>query len=92
MAGVSDAALKRAEVAGEAMLATEPRAAAAHYDAGSGRVVIELASGCLYGFPAALVQDLRGTSAADLADVRVDGLEFNLHFPALVAGIFGTRR
>ena len=101
MAGVSDAALKRAEVAGEAMLATEPRAAAAHYDPATGRVVVELVNGCLYGFPAALVQDLLGASAAELADVRVDGMGFNLHFPgpdadlyvpALVAGIFGTRQ
>jgi len=101
MAGVSDAALKRAEVAGEATLATEPRAAAAHYDPATGRVVIELMNGCLYGFPAALVQDLRGASAAALACVQVDGVGFNLHFPALdadlyvpalVAGIFGTER
>jgi hypothetical protein len=101
MAGVSDAALKKAERAGEAVLATEPRASAARYDPATGRVVIELINGCQYAFPAALVQDLRGASAADLTQVRVDGLGFNLHFPALdadlyvpalVAGIFGTER
>jgi hypothetical protein len=100
MAGVSDADLKRAEQAGEAMLASEPRASAARYDAATGRVVVDLVNGCEYAFPARLVQDLQGASAADLADVRVDGLGFNLRFPALdvdlyvpalVAGIFGTR-
>jgi hypothetical protein len=64
-------------------------------------VVVELVNGCSYAFPAALVQDLQGASAADLADVRVDGLGFNLRFPALdvdlyvpalVSGIFGTRK
>jgi hypothetical protein len=43
---------------------------------------------------------LQGASAVDLAGVEVDGLGFNLHWPALdvdlyvpalVAGIFGTR-
>jgi hypothetical protein len=101
MAGVSDADLKRAERVGEAMLATEPRASAARYDAATGRVIVELTNGCGYAFPAALVEDLRGASEAGLADVRVDGVGFNLNFPALdvdlyvpalVAGIFGTRR
>jgi hypothetical protein len=82
------------------MLATEPRAAAARYDRKTGRVVIELINGCSYAFPAALVQDLQNASADKLADVRVDGYGFNLHFPALdvdlyvpalVSGIFGTR-
>lgn len=51
-------------------------------------------------FPTALVQDLQGASAADLGSVEVDGLRFNLHFPALevdlqvpalIAGVFGTK-
>jgi hypothetical protein len=82
------------------MMAREPRAVAARYDRASGRVEIDLVNGCTYGFPAALVQDLQGADAAALADVRVDGVGFNLHWPALevdlyvpalVAGIFGTR-
>ena len=101
MANLSEAALKRAEALGEAMLATEPRAMAAHYEPATGRIVIDLVNGCSYAFPAALAQDLQGARAADLAGVQVDGMGFNLHFPplgadlyvpALVAGIFGTRR
>ena len=100
MANPSDADLKKAERLGESMLAREPRASAARYDAATGRVTIDLANGCSYAFPAALVQDLRGASASDLAGVQVDGLGFNLHFPALdadlyipalVSGIFGAR-
>jgi len=89
-----------AEAAGVAMLASEPRAAAAHYDRATGRVVIDLVNGCSYVFPVALVQDLQGASHDDLDAVQVDGPGFNLHFPALdadlyvpalVSGLFGTR-
>jgi hypothetical protein len=100
MAGVTDAELKRAEARGRSMPDSEPRASAARYDRETGRVVVDLINGCSYAFPAALVQDLRGASDDDLADIQVDGLGFNLHFPrpdanlyvpALVSGIFGTR-
>ena len=91
MADLSDADLERAERAGQAMLAAEPRAAAARFDQATGRIIVELTNGCLYAFPPGLVQDLRQASAAQLAGVQVDGQGFNLHFPALVAGVFGTR-
>jgi len=82
------------------MLENEPRASAARYEPSTGRVVIDLMNGCSYAFPAALVQDLQGASDHELAGVRVDGLGFNLNFPALdvdlyvpalVSGFFGTR-
>ena len=99
MAGVTDAQLEAAEARGRRLLATEPRAAAAHYDRATGRVVVELRNGCSYAFPARLVQDLQGASDEGLADIVVDGHGFNLHWPALdadlyvpalVSGIFGT--
>ncbi len=95
-----DAQLKPAEARGRKMLETENRAVAAHFDQATGRVVIDLANGCAYAFPARLVQDLQNASADDLSGVEVDSLGFNLHWPgldvdlyvpALVAGIFGTR-
>lgn len=82
------------------MLSNEPRAVAASYDGASGRVVIELSNGCAYAFPARLVQDLQDADETALAGVEVDGLGFNLswpaldvdlYVPALVAGVFGTR-
>lgn len=100
MVDVTDAQIKRAEARGRKMLETEPRASAAHYDPASGRVVVDLVNGCSYAFPAQLVQDLHSASSDALAGVEVDGLGFNLHWPALdvdlyvpalVAGIFGTR-
>ena len=100
MAELTQAQLKTAEAQGRAMLRNEPRAVAASYDRLTGRVTIELANGCVYGFPAALAQDLQGASVEDLAAIEVDGAGFNLHWPkldvdmfvpALVSGIFGTR-
>lgn len=101
MAKLSDAQIDAAEARGRAMLETEPRATSARFDSASGRVVLELANGCAYAFPATLVEDLQKADAAALADVLVDGAGFNLHWPtlevdlyvpALVSGIFGTRR
>ncbi|HUW79918.1 MAG TPA: DUF2442 domain-containing protein [Acidocella sp.] len=75
-------------------------ACAARYDQANGRVVVDLVNGCSYAFPAWLVRDLQGASPAALADVLVDGPGFNLHWPvlgvelhvpALVAGVFGSR-
>ena len=97
---VTDAQLKSAEARGRKMLESEPRAVAATYDQATGRIVLDLANGCTYGFPVQLVQDLQGASHADLASVVVDGVGFNLHWPtldvdlyvpALVSGLFGTR-
>ena len=100
MGGMSDAQFKAAEARGREMLRAEPRAAAVCYDRATGRVVIELINGCIYGFPARLVQDLHGASDDDLAEIEVGGAGFNLHWPALdadlyvpalVSGIFGSR-
>jgi hypothetical protein len=96
----TDEQLEAAEARGQDRLLNEPRAVAARYDGASGRVVIELLNGCAYAFPARLVQDLQDVDETALADVEVDGLGFNLswpaldvdlYVPALVAGVFGTR-
>ncbi len=100
MVELTDAELKRAEARGREMSKAEPRAIKAAYDADAGRIVVELDNGCAYAFPTERVQELRGAGAADLAEVKVDGAGFNLHWarlnvdlyvPALVSGKFGTR-
>lgn len=100
MADVDERLFDAAEARGRAMLDTEPRAVSARYDAKSRRVVLDLANGCVYAFPTELVEDLQGATAEDLGSVEVDGLGFNLHFPALdvdlqvpalIAGVFGTK-
>ncbi|HEX8675467.1 MAG TPA: hypothetical protein VF710_26470, partial [Longimicrobium sp.] len=51
---------------------TEPRATSARYDRKAGRVVLELANGCLFAFPTHLAQGLRNAPADQLAAVEVD--------------------
>jgi hypothetical protein len=91
-----DAALRR----GEAAARTEPRAAAARYDAASGRVMVELTSGCAFAFPARLAQGLESASPELLASVEVlpggyglhwEAVDVDLSVPGLLAGLFGTR-
>jgi hypothetical protein len=99
-ARIASLSISLAKERGRAMLDTEPRAVAARYDAETDRVMLDLANGCVYAFPAALVEDLQGASPADLGSVEVDGLGFNLYFPALdvdlqvpalIGGVFGTK-
>ena len=100
MAELTDAELEAAEARGEEAMRTQPRAASARYDPDTGRVVVELVNGCTHIFPAALAQELHGADDEALAGAVVDGVGFNLHWPALdadlyvpalVAGVFGTR-
>ena len=93
--------LEAAEARGRQLLAEGPIAQSAAYDRSRGRIVIEMADGRGYAFPPALAEDLAGASAADLSEIVIDGAGLNLHWPrlevdlfvpALVAGVFGTRR
>jgi hypothetical protein len=88
------AAIERAHQADR----TEPRAAAASYDRGTGRVRIDLTNGCAFEFPARLAQGLEGAAADDLALVEVypggeglrwERLDVDLSVPGLLAGVFG---
>ena len=97
---VSDVELEAAEERGRIEYLTKPIAADAHYDHLTGRIVVNLINGCVYEFPPQLVQDLQEATPDDLAQVIVDSVGFNLHFPSLdadlyvpllVAGVFGTR-
>ncbi|HEY1753577.1 MAG TPA: DUF2442 domain-containing protein [Caulobacteraceae bacterium] len=91
-----DAASRR----GEALAAHEPRAKAAHYDAPSGRVVVDLINGCTFAFPARALQGLADASDDELAEVVVQGSGYGLHWerldadfsvPGLLMGVFGSR-
>lgn len=100
MAKIADADIAAAERRGQLVLETEPRASSASYDPATGRIVLNLVTGCSYAFPVNLVQGLQQARPDDFAIISVDGLGLNLHIPALdtdlyvpalVAGIFGTR-
>jgi hypothetical protein len=100
MAEGNEAQYRVAEEQGRALLENGPRAVEARYDLQTRRLELELANGCSYAFPVDLIQDLQGATETDLAAVEVDGLGFNLHWPALnvdlyvpavVSGVFGTK-
>ena len=91
-----DAALERGRVA----RVRQPRAAAARYDGRLGQVVVELTNGCTFAFPPRLAEGLEAATGDQLAQVRVSGSGYGLHWealdadlsiPGLLAGLFGTR-
>ena len=59
------------------------RAVSASYDRATGRVLVELTNGCLFGFPAATVPGLAGADAERLAAVEVSAGGGGLHWEAL---------
>jgi Protein of unknown function (DUF2442) len=97
-----EAMFAEADRRGTEMMKTEPRAISARYDAGSDRIVIELVNGCTLIVPLSNLQDFQNIERDErMADIVVEGLGFNINWPglnidlytpALVAGIFGTKR
>ena len=92
--------LDRARRRGAELAANPMRAVAAAYDAPSGRVMLELANGCLFGFPPRLVEGLQDASERQLENVTIDGPGVALHWEdldvdilvaPLLAGVFGTK-
>ena len=100
MAELKDDEIDAALARGRAFAASEPRAVSARYDAAAGRVVVDLANGCTFGFPARRVQGLETATDAEIAAVEVlpqgGGLHWerrnvDISLPGLMAGVFGTR-
>lgn len=100
MVELTDEQFEAAKQRGEERL-RGPRAVAARYDAGRGRVVITLASGVEIGLAPRDVEGLAGASAEDLRTIEVEGLGLGIHFPrldadlyvpALLEGVLGSRR
>jgi hypothetical protein len=97
---LTDAALAAAGRLGKERDTTEPRAAAARYDAASGRIVVDLTNGCVFAFPARALQGLANASDPDLAAVEVTAAGRGLHWealdadftvPGLLMGLFGSQ-
>lgn len=82
-----DAEYARALGAGCKTARSEPRAAAARYDAGSGRLVIELTSGATFMVPTGLLEGLADAALEALAAVEIVPGGAGLHFPLLDADL-----
>jgi hypothetical protein len=79
----------------------EPAAVAARYDPERDRVVVELRSGYEVAFPPRRAQGLEKAKPSDLDVIEISPSGFGLHFPkldadlwlpALLDGVFGSRR
>lgn len=76
-------------------------AVAARYDRRRSRVLVSLNTGVEIAFPADLAEGLAGASPDDLAEIEISPAGLGLHWPrldvdvyvpALLQGIFGTKR
>ena len=99
--GLTDADVRAAEKRMQARLKSQPHAVSVHYDRRGGRIVVGMSNGLELGVPVSLAEGLAGARLADLADVEISPtglglhwprLDADLYLPALMEGIFGTRR
>ena len=100
MPDLTDAQIDAAIERGKAAQLSEPRAFKARFDKRLGRVIVDLTNGCTFTFPPHLAQGLETATEDDLAEVRILGAGYGLHWerlnvdlsiPGLLAGLFGTR-
>lgn len=98
---LTDADVRRAEKRMQARLKESPRAIGARHDRRDARIVVTLSNGLDLGIPVRLAQGLAGARPADLADIQISPtglglhwprLDVDLYLPALLEGVFGTRR
>lgn len=97
----SDIQIDEATQQGRAKVLFEPRALLASYDRQSDRIAVELAGGASFAFPPRLVEGLAGAGPDAMANVRIEGAGFGLHWPdldvdysvaGLLNGVFGTAK
>jgi len=100
MAELTDARIDAAIERGRTARLTEPRVRAARYDGRLGRIVVELTNGCTFAFPPRLAQGLEEATDEQLAEIKILGAGYGLHWealdadlsiPGLLAGLFGTK-
>lgn len=78
--------IRRARELGAHLDKTEPRAVHAEYDAAKGVVMVQLRSGCWFGFPPEMEPSLRGATPEQLAAVEVV-FGYGLHWEELDADV-----
>jgi hypothetical protein len=100
MAELTKEAFATAKSRGEARMLA-PRAESAHYDAGRNRIIVRLTTGVELGFAPGNVEGLERASVDDLKLIEVEAfglgihfpkLDADLHVPALLEGVLGSKR
>jgi hypothetical protein len=98
---ITDSDRLAAEANVEADSKARPKAIHARYDRRVSRVIVSLDSGLELSFPPRLAQGLEHATPAELGTIEIsplgDGLHWpaidaDLYVPALLQGIFGSRR
>lgn len=79
--------LRRVKELGDHLARTEPRAVRAEYDPERGVVMVQLKSGCWFGFPPSMDMDLEKGTAEQLAAVEIHPGGGGLHWEELDADI-----
>lgn len=101
MADTVEDMLAQATAAGSALSTEGSLARSARYDAAHQELRITLVNGAAVTIPVALIEGLRDAPPQARGGVEVSGIGYGLHWPeldldlsipALLAGIFGTRR
>ncbi len=73
---------------GTATLEAGPMALAAHYDPGTGKLVVELSNGVDLSIPHTLLEGMENASPTDLEDVDIEAGGLGIHFPRLDADLY----
>lgn len=93
--------IRRAEKAMRATRKEVPHAMSARFDPRGARIVVSLSNGLDIGVPVTLAQGISGAKPADLNDIVITPtglglhwprLDADLYLPALLEGVFGTRK
>jgi hypothetical protein len=100
MAELTTEEFEAAKVRGKART-RGPRAESAYYDADRNRIIVRLTTGGEIGSAPSDVEGLQHASSEDLKSVEVEAFGLSLHFPALdvdlyvpalLEGVFGSKR
>jgi hypothetical protein len=98
---LTEASIRQAEKRMQTRLRGQPQATSARYDRRDARIVVGLSNGLELGVPVDRAEGLAGAKPSDLADIEISPtglglhwprLDADLYLPALMEGVFGTRR
>ncbi|MEO1392849.1 MAG: DUF2442 domain-containing protein [Cyanobacteria bacterium J06634_5] len=98
---IREAQIDQAIAAGNAFKESQSVAVAGSYDMKTQKIIIELASGAEYRFPAKLGQGLENASEAELSNIKISPSGLGIHWPDidigfsiphLLEGIYGNKR
>ena len=99
--GVTDSEIRKATKRMQERLKLTPHAISARYDRRRARIVVTLSNGLELTFPAGRAEGLAGAKPGELAVIEVSPtglglhwprLDADLYLPALMEGVFGSRR